>query len=521
MMGISMKRLLLGFGAFILIVAITLTLCISIPLAKAPDVGLARNIIIKDVNIVDVQNGEIIANQDVIIQDGRLSSIQATSAKAHAQLHVVDGRGKYLSPGLWDMHTHSFKISPQFHHPLLIANGVLGVRDMSGCLSEDDSFWACIKDRKNWNRATEAQTSLSPRYFLQSSYQTNGGNEVPQGFPAFFKANEVANIEQLVTFYKKTGADFIKTYSELTPEAYNKLARQADAQGLGIAGHLPLRVSLSEAIAARQQTIEHPRLFLMECHKGRDQFRALSNPITAYTTELKAQLVDAHDTEHCKKMFQQMARSNTFWTPTLQVLQLGAKASDRTFRDNPRLRYIPSIVKAGIWEGDADQLAKRATTQQGRNVDVELYALAMKNLSDAHNAGVKILVGTDTGDSYIFPGFAVHEEMAEFVKAGLSPQDVLRMATIDAAKFSRANKQFGSIEVGKAADLILLAANPYDDIRNTQKIDAVFFNGRYFDRSALDRLLDFAEQQAVSIRLNMRLVWDALSSPLMRVQLVD
>lgn len=517
-----MKRFLLAFGAIIAMIAIFVTILINIPLAKAPNDSLSQDIIIKDVNIVDVENGTIVPNQDVIIQDGRLSSIEMTSNKAHAPaLHVVDGRNKYLSPSLWDMHTHSFKTSPQFHHPLLVANGVLGVRDMSGCLSEDDSFWACIKDRKTWNQATESKTGLSPRYFLQSSYQTNGGAEVPEGFPTFFKANDLANTDQLVSFYKKAGADFIKTYSELSPEAYKALARQAQAQGLGIAGHQPVRVSLPEAIAAKQQTIEHPRLFLMECYKGQGQFRALSDPLSAYTTEYKAQLIDGHDAEYCKKMFQEMADSSTFWTPTMQVLQLGAKGSDRSFREDPRLRYIPAIIDLGIWRGDADQSVKRSTTRQGRNVDTELYALAMKTLAQAHDAGVKILIGTDTGDSYVFPGFDVHDEMAEYVKAGIAPQDVLRMATIDAAKFSRAATKFGSVEVGKEADMMLLAANPYDDIRNTQKIDGVFYNGQYFDRNALDKLLDFAEQQAGSIRLNIRLLWDVLSSPLMRVQLAD
>ena len=282
-----------------------------------------------------------------------------------------------------------------------------------------------------------------------------------------------------------------------------------------------MRVSLPEAIAAKQQTIEHPRLFLMECYKGQQQFRALPDPLSAYTTEYKAKLVDRHDAEHCKKMFQEMANSSTFWTPTMQVLQLGAKANDRSFREDPRLRYIPAIIDFGIWQGDADQSAKRSTTPQGRNVDTELYALAMQNLVQAHDAGVKILVGTDTGDSYVFPGFSVHDEMAEYVKAGISPQDVLRMATIDAAKFSRADGKFGSIQVGKAADMMLLSANPYDDIQNTQKIDGVFFNGQFFDRMALDKLLDFAEQQAGSFRLNIRILWDVLSSPLMRVQLAD
>lgn len=312
MMGILMKRIFLGLGALILIAALTLTLIISVPLARAPDVGLFGDVIIRDVAIVDVQHGRIIPNRDVTVRDGRVHSIETASDKAPAAaLHVVDGRGKFLAPGLWDMHTHSFKTSPQFHHPLLVANGVLGARDMSGCLSENDSFWACIEDRKSWNRATETKTGLSPRHVLQSSYQTNGGNEVPDGFPEFFKANDVGNTKQLVTFYKKSGADFIKTYSELSPEAFKALAMHAEAQGLGIAGHLPSRVSLPEAIAAGLQTIEHPRLFLFECYEGRDQLRAHPDPQHLYTTELKARLVDRHDTGHCRKMFREMARSGT------------------------------------------------------------------------------------------------------------------------------------------------------------------------------------------------------------------
>lgn len=517
-----MKRFLQTIGALLLIAAFALSILVIVPLAKAPDNSIAKDIIVKNVSVVNVEGGKILLNQDVIIKDGIVSSIEATSGKSHsATLHVVDGRGKYLSPGLWDMHTHSLKVSPQTHHPLLIANGVLSVRDMSGCMSEDDNFWACIKDRKAWNQETETGTGLSPRYFLQSSYQTNGGSEVPEGFPSFFRANDVANIKQLVSFYKNAGADFIKVYSDLSPEAYQALAKEAEAQGLGIAGHQPWRVSLLEALAAKQQTIEHPRLFFVECFKGHEQFRALSDPLSVYTTEFKTRLVDEQDTERCAEMFKKMANSDTFWTPTLTVLQLGAKASDRSFREDPRLRYIPTVTKVGIWQADADQSAKRATTPQGRPVNVELYALAMKNLAQAHAAGVKLLLGTDTGDSYVFPGFSLHDEMAEYVKAGISPQDVLRIATIDAAKFSRVEQRFGSIQVGKAADMILLAANPYDDINNIRKIDAVFYGGRYFDRSALDRMLEFAEQQAGSIHLNVRVLWDALSSPLMRVQLAD
>ncbi|MFN5903194.1 MAG: amidohydrolase family protein [Novosphingobium sp.] len=517
-----MKRLILWTGSLLSILTISLALAVNLPLTSPPNNGLVKDLVIKDVNVIDVEDGKIVPNQDVLIKDGVISSIESTSNKDHSgTLHVVDGRGKYLSPGLWDMHTHSFKVSPQTHHPLFIANGVLSVRDMSGCMSEDDNFWACIKDRKAWNQQTQSGTGLAPRYFLQSSYQTNGGNEVPDGFPSFFKANQVENIDELVSFYKDSGADFIKAYSDLSPEAYKALAKAAEKRGLGIAGHQPWRVSLPDIIAAKQQTIEHPRLFLIECFKGHEQFRSLSDPLSIYSIEFKARLVDEHDNARCAEMFRKLASSDTFWTPTMTVLQLGAKANDPSFREDQRLRYIPSVISFGMWQGDADNSAKGATTQQGRNVNIEMYALAMKNLAQAHDAGVKLLLGTDTGDSYVFPGFSVHDEMAEYVRAGISPQDVLRIATIDAAKFSRVEDKFGSIQVGKAADMILMSANPYSDIHNTKKIEAVFYSGRYFDRSALDGLLDFAEQQAGSIHLNVRILWDALSSPLVRVQLAD
>ncbi|MCY7281160.1 MAG: amidohydrolase family protein, partial [Sphingomonas bacterium] len=220
-------------------------------------------------------------------------------------------------------------------------------------------------------------------------------------------------------------------------------------------------------------------------------------------------------------LMQDMADSTTYWSPTLQVLQMSARAHDRSFREDPRLKYIPFILNEGIWKGDANKSAERSIDGNGRNIDAEMYQLAKNNLMQAHQSGVKLLAGTDAGDTYVFPGFSIHREIEEYVAAGISPQDTLKIATIEAARFSKLDGDYGSIEAGKVADILLLRANPYTDIRNTQKIEGLFLGGRYFDRSALDNILDFAERQAGSIRLNLRYLWDALSSPLMRVQLVD
>lgn len=168
-----------------------------------------------------------------------------------------------------------------------------------------------------------------------------------------------------------------------------------------------------------------------------------------------------------------------------------------------------------------ERQAANATDVSGRNLGAELYALALQHVALAHAAGVKMLTGTDAFDTYVFPGSSTHDELAELVAAGLAPADALRTATIDAAVFSGLQNQFGSIAAGKAADMLLLSANPLDDIRNTQQIHGLFFNGQFFDRPALDRLLDFAKKRAASIHHNVHIFWAAVSSPLLRVQFAD
>jgi len=216
-----------------------------------------------------------------------------------------------------------------------------------------------------------------------------------------------------------------------------------------------------------------------------------------------------------------MANSNTWWTPTLQTLEMGARAGDPSYRDDPRLKYIPSLFEKLMWTPDADRKVANGTDESGRNVYAAMYELALRNVGQAHRAGVSILTGTDTFDTYLFPGFSTHDELVRLVTAGLSPLDALRTATIDAAIFSGAQDNFGSIAVGKTADMILLDANPLRDIRNTQQMQGLFFNGQFFDRSSLDHLLKFAEQRASSIRNNIHILWDAVNSPLLRVQFAD
>jgi imidazolonepropionase-like amidohydrolase len=516
------RKLLLATAALVGALALVIAGLLAWPLSDTPRVGSAGDFLVRNVAVVDVEHGTLRHGQDVVLRDGRIATLGPTgSSRIDGSLTTIDGTGRYLMPGLWDMHTHALKLSPQYTHPLFVANGVTGVRDMSGCMSEPDSFLACIDDREAWNRALRRGEGLSPRYVLQSSHMINGGGEVPEAYPEFFRVRNASDARQLAAFYRQAGADFLKTYSELTPAAYQALVVEARRHGLGLAGHRPLRVSLEDMLAAGQHSVEHPRMFYEECFAGAAAFRALPDPAAAYDTALRWRMIDEHDETRCAALMHAMARSGTWWTPTLQVLQMSARAGDAVFRADPRLKYVPMLFRELLWAPDADRAATQPTDASGRQQYATLYRMARGHVGRAHAAGVKILAGTDAGDSYVFPGFGIHDELVEFVAAGLTPAEAIRSATLDAAVFAGLDRDFGSVEAGKVGDLLLLDANPLEDVRHTRRIEGVFLGGKYLDRSDLDELLAFAEQHAGSIRTNLHLLWDGLNSPLLRVQAAD
>jgi len=516
------RKLLATLVGLTIALSVVLVALLNWPLPPMPQPGITGEFAIRNVAIVDVVNNRIVPGRDVVVRNGRISSIGASPPEiVQRDLFVVDGTGKYLIPGLWDMHVHSLKISPQYTHPLFIANGVTGVREMWGCPALPDSFVACGEDIERWRAGLQNHSHLAPRYIMRSSFAINGEQGVPAAAPVFFMARNADEAQTLVAHHANDGVDVLKTYTNVSVAAYGALAVEASKQGLLVAGHLPVRVPLRTALAAGQHSVEHPRIFLFECYRGAAEFRALPNPMAAYTTDMRARFIDEHDPVRCAELMAEMAASETWWTPTLQVLRMTALASKPDFREDPRQRYIPFLFWSGLWQWDADSAVAHAKHASGRDVDAELYRLAMDNVHKAHKAGVRIVAGTDSGDTYVFPGFAIHDELAELVRTGLAPIDALRSATIDAARFSGKAQEYGSIEVGKVADMVLLDANPLADIRSTQQIAGLFFNGHYLNRAALDKLLTFAEDQAGSLRTNLQLLWGALRSPVMWAQAAD
>ena len=515
------RAALVGF-ALLLGVAALLVAMIAWPAPEPPDRSRSGPFVIRNVSVVDVETGTVNPGRDVLLRAGTVESVtSAGSAAVPDDVIEIDGSGRYLVPGLWDLHTHSNAFAAQFQHPLFIAYGVTSVREMWGCMSRPDPFFACAEDRSRWNAALNRGTGVHPRYVGQSSFQINGGSEVPAGYETFFRASTPAEAREMAAYYASNGIDTLKVYSELSPDAYAALAEAARSEGISIAGHRPFRVSLEQAIDAGQRSIEHGRLFALECFEGADEFRALPHPMSSYDADLRRRLIDDQDPNRCAALMQAMAGSGTAWTPTLLTLRMEGFANDPGFRDDDRLRYIPWLIRRLMWLPDADRMAASAIDADGRNIRRELYRMAQRHVAEAHEAGVNILVGTDAMDTYVIPGAGLADELEALVEAGLSPAAALRAATLGAAEFSGVADRFGTIAAGKAADLLLLDGNPLEDVGQIRSIHALFLGGRYFDRDALDALLAFSEERASSPAQNLKIFWAAIRSPLLRVQAAD
>jgi hypothetical protein len=199
---------------------------------------------------------------------------------------------------------------------------------------------------------------------------------------------------------------------------------------------------------------------------------------------------------------QQMALSNTWWSPTLLSLQLGAKAGDPRFRQDERLKFVPYLLQL-LWQGDADGMLKNSYDSKGLNVHAELLQLPQQQLKQAQQAGVKILEGTDTPDSFAFAGSGLHDELALYQQAGLTPLDVIQTATINPAVFAGMAAETGSVAVGKTADLLLFNHNPLLDLASMRQPEAVVLAGFWYPKASLQQLEVFAEEQAGSLRLNL------------------
>jgi len=445
-------------------------LCLFV--AKIPNHTQAP-LVFTHVTIIDVTGQAPKRDTTVVITGDRISAI-GDNIPMPAGAQVVDATGKFLIPGLWDMHVHWY-LRDTF--TLFIANGVTGVRQMFG-----------NSDLLRWRDQIAKGSLLGPRMVVASPI-IDGPQPI---WPNSIAVRNEDEGRKAVRRVKQWGADFVKVYALLPRDAYFGIADEAKQQGMTFVGHVPNSLSPAEASDAGQKSIEHLTGILIASSDKeaelRDKLVKADSPQAR--GRIQATALDTYNEKKAANLIAHFVKNQTWQCPTLTVLRSSVYLGDEDFRRDGRLRYIPRLQQQR-WNF---RLANRSGGDDA--VEKKVLQKQFEIVGAMQKAGVPILAGTDTGNPFCFPGFSLHEELALLVIAGLTPVEALRSATLNPAKFFGLDQTLGTIEQGKIADLVLLDANPLLDIRNTQRINAVVSNGRLFDRKALDKMLTEAEVSA-------------------------
>ena len=458
--------------------------------APAPQpAAAAPSLAITNVTVVDADHGTLASGRTVVVAGNRIVAVGPPSrTPVPAGVRTLDGGGKFLIPGLWDMHVHAVwpRIAEAFM-PLFVANGVTGVREMFGTTALVDSARAAVR----------AGRYAGPRVV--------GAGNLVDGSPPVWPNSVLARTpdegRRVVDSLRAAGADFIKVYSRLRRDVYFAIADEARKRGIPFAGHVPQRVTVAEASDAGQRTMEHLYGMGAGCSAQEAQWlreveAAVASPrawdsVVALGRTRAHEVVAAYDEAKCRALLQRLARNGSWQVPTLTVLRNVASLDDTTYALDPRLAYLPRQFGAR-WNPKNDFRTRMLTPEDYARRRVTLRA-SFAVVGAMQRAGVPLLAGTDALNPYVFPGFSLHDELALLVEAGLTPAQALRAATYAPAQFLGATDSLGTVAPGKLADLVLLDADPLAAVRNTTRIAAVVANGRLYDRAALDSLLAAAK----------------------------
>lgn len=468
-----------------LLTSFALAACASTPPASAT---IDADVAIQGVTVVDVVAGRTVANRDVLLKGDRIVDVVPSGrARPASTTRVIDGRGMFVIPGLWDMHAHLFfQLDPiRQQLPLFTAFGVTGIRVMntpmlSGGLAPYRDVQARIADGR----------LVGPRILAIGSWSVNGSAGVNDAMPPWYRTRTAEEGRQLARYLKEQGYDFIKIYGGIPRDGYSGLTSEARALGIPFAGHEPAEMSALEISNAGQRSLEHSRIFLLNCWPGADSLRKRLHK--SPQTVLRQRMVDQYSPTECAEVFRTFVKNGTYLTPTHVTRKMDAFADNASYRGDARLKYIP-VRQRLSWLTDANGMVASDPSPAGRKSFMDFYATGLALTGAAYRAGVEVMVGTDAGDSFVIPGASVHDELEELVKANLTPAEALRAATVTGATFLGRATEFGTVQAGRVADLVVLDANPLSDISNTRRIRTVIRGGRVFERAALDSMLASVE----------------------------
>lgn len=477
------------------------------PLTQRPSPAPA-SFALTHVSVLDVETGRLATDLTVVVRGNRIDALGPT-VRIPADARVIDATGKVLIPGLWDMHSHSLDRWP-WSSLLNVANGVTGIRDPGAAM--DPRLIVALR------QSVERGDSLGPRV-VASGRIIDGA---PKSRGSYIEVTEPDAMRAEIARRQREGMDFIKVYTQMSRDVFLAAAAETRRVGIALVGHVPLALTAAEASDAGMRSIEHAYRHRMACATGEDQVRRMLRDLPTLRAKFDDQGyaatedsafvlgLNTYSADKCRRLGERFTRNGTWFVPTLVEMQtrfvpdypLSDEFKSR-FKD-PRLRYVAPerviewrtsmALDAGIVQGQFSYGTRGPDTvfaEREREV-----ATRLRMTADLHTGGASLLAGTDVDNTFpfLFFGFSLHDELGLLVKSGLTPLAALQAATINPARFLRREQELGTVTAGKLADLVLLEANPLENIENTKRIAAVVVNGRYLSRTELDHLLDRAAE---------------------------
>jgi hypothetical protein len=442
-------------------------------------------IAVKGATLLDVSRGRQTRNSVIIVEGDRVKEVgNAADITIPTDARVIDAAGKWVIPGLIDMHVHA-SARKDLPIALYVANGVTAVRDMGGS----------ITSLRMTRQKIESGEKLGPHIFYTGNILD--GNPPVQPTISFI-VDSAQEAKSAVEFLIGQGADSIKIYNNITAPVLDAIVKAAKPAAIPVGGHVPKAISLKRSIELGFNFVEHAAIRsrdLLEWNlitqKEFDQISSLAS--VTQREALVWQRVDLNSTA-VKGVISFMAEKAVFLDPTLNIDEYDSLFLYEKEAEHPNNRYLkrPFVEEAVGPEHDIFRMPPELKMIAVTGIEKRRKFVAMCN-----RAGVKILAGTDgPGIGRMTVGFSLHHELALLVQAGLKPIEALQAATINAARALRKEKEMGSLEAGKFADMVILNSDPLADINSTTKIDGVLLRGHVFDRPALDAALAEIETDA-------------------------
>jgi len=493
-------------------------LALTVALLVVPAAPQAQSgaIVLRNVTLIDGTGGGAGPGMTVIVAGKRIAAV-GRDLPSPRGARVVDGTGKFVIPGLWDMHLHlrgdaRVPRVNTYGEVLLLANGVTGARVMAG-----------LPNFHRIQSAVSAGEALGPRIFIASrnmdgliprqplppkrgdaageaeEWQSVGTGEIPRAY----QITNPAQAREAMSEVKASGVEFVKIHNDLTPEAYFAIAAEAKAIGVYLVGHAPTGVSVAALSDSGMRSIEHFPGMLEGCSTREEELLKSSldalamppGPRALRSIEIRRMAVDSFSAAKCAALAARFVKNGTWLSPTFMP---GGGVRALSTRNADLAKYVFAPLRARWMQQAAAAPEPAVPSAQEQELAKLVEARRLEIMAIMRKGGVQFVVGTDAGGAWRIPGRSLHEGLVEMTKAGLTPMEAIVAATSSSARLLGREKEIGTVQVGRLADLVVLNANPLQQIENTRTVNAVVVNGQLLDRKALDDML--AQLEAANVR---------------------